>query len=164
MTLFTELVLAVEFTPDTPDEVINWLRFVIDEHDPLITQPVKRPEHPVFKERKAAAPVYLDLFHGSSDRFPGASTCRFELQESSGTYHLTLRSAVKNYQREVEAFLMFLMPYVQATGLVGYFRKEIDELPSLICYPEPGKLVVYDKLGDLIAMVNGQIKPLVGDE
>lgn len=165
MGMYTEVVLAVEFRKDTPPEIINWIRYLVNEKDPEITQPVKRPDHPLFRDRKSSAPVYVDLFHGNNGAaFPGNGYLRFEFQDRSQSWHLTIRSALKNYQKEVEALLMFLMPYAEPNGYAGYYRFEGDEYPSLVFYPELDKLKVIDGIGEMITRTNGLVRDLFAPE
>lgn len=161
MATWTELVLAVEFRADTPADILDWIQYLVNPDLVTADKPLKRPDHPLFKQRTENAPLYLDLFHGESTAFAGESVLRFAKQDTSGQWHLTVRSAVRNYQREIEALLLFLMPYVEARGYAGYFRYQTEEHPSLVYYPEPGKLVVLDKIGELITAVNGSVKPLL---
>jgi hypothetical protein len=162
--MFTEFVLAVELLPNTPKDTIDWIKFLVNPDDPDLPSPVKRPDSPLFAEGTTNAPAYLEIFHGQSSTIPGTSYLSFGFQEATRSYHLTIRSAVRNYQREIEGFLLWLMPYVAANGYAGYFRFQADRYPALVSYPEHGKLVVLDNLGDMIKMVNGQIKSLTGGE
>ena len=159
----TELVLAVEFVPNTPPDVINWIKHLIDPDDKALPSPIARPDFPLWSEPVSAAPAYLDIFHGSHTAFPGTHCVHFELQAASQTYHLTLRSVVRNYRREVESFLLWLMPYVIPHGASGTYRALSDPLPSIITYPERGKLVVIDRLDSMIEKLNGQIEDLFGE-
>jgi hypothetical protein len=162
--MFTELVFAVELLPNTPRDTIDWIKYLVNPDDPTLPSPVKRPDSPLFKEGTDRAPAYLEIFHGSSATLPGVSYLSFGYQESTRSWHLTIRSAVRNYQREIEGFLLWIMPYVAANGLAGYFRFQADRYPSLVSYPEHGKLVVLDGIEGLIKQVNGQIKSLTGGE
>lgn len=164
--MFTEFCIAVEFLPNTPPEVIDWIKFLVNPTDPTLPDsvPVKRPDSPLFKESTTNAPAYLEIFHGASATLPGVSYLSFGYQEATRTWHLTIRSAVRNYQREIEGFLVWLMPYVAANGYAGYYRFQADRYPSLVSYPEHGKLVVLDGIEGLIKQVNGQIKSLTGGE
>lgn len=163
MGMYTELCLAVEFRQDTPPEIIDWISFLAGGS--VSSTPVKRPDHPLFKERAGNAPTYMDIFHGSNGAtFPGTGHVVFEHQSRGNTWHLTIRAALKNYQREIESFLMFLMPYAEPNGYAGYYRFEGHEHPCLIYYPEPGKLVILDNLGELMQRTNGQVRNLLADE
>lgn len=164
MAVYTELSLAVELRTDTPAEVIDWIKFLVKPDKDMIGA-VKMPDHPLFRERTGNAPTYMDIFHGSNGAaFAGTGHLVFELQDRSQTWHLTIRSALKNYQREIEAFLMWLMPYVEPNGFAGYYREQGEQYPCLIFYPELDKLTVIDQVGELIKRTNGQVRNLLADE
>lgn len=160
----TELVLAVEFAPNTPPDVILWIKYLIDPDDKSLPSPVHKPDFPLWQENVSAAPAYLDIFHGSHTAFPGTHCVHFDFQMHSQTYHLTLRSVVRNYRREVESFLLWLMPYVVPHGTSGYYRALNDPLPSIVTYPSRGQLVVVDRIGDMISRLNGEIEDLFEDK
>lgn len=162
--MFTEFVLAVEFAANTPTVVLDWLKFLIDPHDPMLG-PVQAPTaYPLFRESYLDSPNYLNLFHGASTEFPGTSCVHLELQEHSQTYHLTIRAALQNNGREIESLLLYLLPYIRPLGYAGYFRASNEQFPSLILFPERGKLVVIDKIDQLIAQTGGVVRDLLGEE
>ena len=133
MGMYTELVLAVEFRSDTPAYVSDMLKIMIDGRG--VPETILLPDHPLFKTDRWAYMLRCD-----SGCFPGESYVK--LDESRRFTELTLRCSLKNYDSEIEWFLDFIKPYLQADGYLGYLgymRYEEYDYPTLI-YNDCGEI------------------------
>jgi hypothetical protein len=143
MGMYSELILGVELHPNTPENVINILKFLCreDGYFPL-PENVTYPDHPFF--RTVSYESIFSYMRNSFDSTPGST---FIFEDYSKSFILIVRAHLPNYQLEYEYFLDWLAPYCQ-TGtdfieFIGYLRYEDDYNPTLI-YIRSGKIwVVY---------------------
>lgn len=129
MGMYTEFVCAIELRKDTPDEVINILENMtngINEYEFI-------PQHPFFKCAR-----WKWLFTMDSYYFPGITNTLFEYDDIARTHFLTIRTNLKNYDGEIDKFLNWIKPYIQAFGneFLGYSRYEECDNPELIYYDQ----------------------------
>lgn len=128
MGMYTELVLGVDLVRDTPEEVIDILKYMIEGEleDPEPTV----PDHPLFKTDRWRIMLRCD-----SHYFGG---CSFSILDSprykGDVYKLSIRSNLKNYDSEIELFLNWLAPYIETRGFIGHMRYEAFDDPWLIYY------------------------------
>jgi hypothetical protein len=141
MGYWTELHLNVELKGDTPENVLDILRFMTKPNEN--STPVELPDHPLFKtarwhwmlscysayfSHRPASEVYVDTWEIK------------ETGRSGKEPHLSVRSQFKNYDDEIKKFLDWLHPYVDCNmhpdnECVGYHRGEDHTHPTLIyCY------------------------------
>lgn len=129
MGMYTELHFNVELRTDTPPAVINILRFMVDG------SPVhpKTPDHPLFESERWEWMLQSDSYYFNADT---ASTLRWD--DIAQSHFLCLRFNVKNYDGEIEHFLDWIMPYVDAFDgdFLGFSRYEESQEPTLIHYRE----------------------------
>lgn len=71
---------------------------------------------------------------GCSHYFVPMSTCRCEWNKISKAYCLTFRCDLKNYEGEIETFLDWLMPFIDAAPgeHIGHTRYEEGDAPTLL--------------------------------
>lgn len=122
MGMYTELHYNVELRKDVPAEVLAALRYMLD-HD----QPKAQCDHPLFKTDRW--PVMLRI---SSAYFPART--HSELFEEYDQWHLGVRCNLKNYCGEIEKFIDWMDPYVNAFegDFLGFHRYEESEDPVII--------------------------------
>lgn len=148
MGMYTDLVLGVDLRIDTPAEVINILKYMVNG-DELTDYDSYLPEHPLFKTKRWSIIPVCD-----SAYFGGSTVSKLQKPRYTGDlWSLSIRSNLKNYNLEIELFLNWLEPYVKTRGFVGYMRYEEFDDPTLIYIDDCVRLfnidVTYDgRYGD----------------
>lgn len=126
MGMYTELVLNLEIKSSIPDDALAVLRFLANGD----VEPATLPDHPFFK-----ADRWSMIMRCSSYYFVPFSLSKLESPVSvSSSHYLSTRSDLKNYGNEIDLFVDWLMPYVDAYegNFLGYKRYEEDEKPTLL--------------------------------
>ncbi len=128
MGMYTELCLNVALKGNTPIEVIGVLKHMLFKRVDNIEEYI--PDHPFFKTDR-----WDWMLQCSSHYFIPIAT--FELSDTnhiSEQRYLTGRCDLKNYSGEIEQFIDFIMPYIDAYEgeFLGYSRYEEDTEPTLI--------------------------------
>lgn len=125
MGMYTEFNIGVALKEDTPKNVIDMLKFMsgedYDDYCPCI------PNHPFFETYR-----WRMLFICDSYYFDGKTQSTFEYDNIDERWHLTVRSNLKNYDREIKKFLDWIKPYLDTSGFLGYMWYEEDDAPTLI--------------------------------
>lgn len=126
MGMHTELHLNAELSRDAPDEVIAVLRHMLGDGYP---PPDPLPDHPLFAAPRWRHLLTCDSYYFAADTH---STLRFD--DIGGTYVLCVRSNLKNYNGEIEKFVDWIDPYLDAApgDFLGFSRYEETEDPTLI--------------------------------
>ena len=121
----TELHFNCKLKKDLPKIVIETLQYMIDYKN----KPKKLPEHELFKCESWTMLFTCDSYYFDADTY---STLRFD--EISNAYYLCIRANLKNYDREIEKFIDWIMPYlnVYEGKFLGFYRYEESEQPTLI--------------------------------
>lgn len=124
--MYTELVLGVDLKKDTPENVINVLKYMLgDLNDKTI---IDVPQHALFTPKTR----WDFMLRCDSYYFDGLTDHRFELDDIDEQYHLNIRCNFKNYDNEIELFLDWIKEYLHTTGFLGYYRYEEFDDPTLI--------------------------------
>lgn len=126
MGMYTELVCALELKQDTPDLVINTLKYMVGTLGEL----EETPTHELFETDR-----WDFMLRGDSYYFEGVTNSNLykdTLIPQRPTYYLTIRCNFKNYDGEIEKFIDWITPYSHSTGFIGYKRFEGDKDPALI--------------------------------
>lgn len=122
MGMYTELNIGVSLMSDTPDNVIDILRYMLSDGDKVET-----PDHPLFSTQR----WHFMLVSGSY-YFDGRTDSSMEHDSVDHEYKLNVRCNLKNYDNEIDLFLDFIQPYLETEGFLGYKRYEEDDNPTLI--------------------------------
>lgn len=124
MGMYTEIVLGVEFKAEIPTEIIKELEIMCG-----------------LRERKVEPrlPRWYHMLRCGSYYFSGKPHVDFRFDAISNAWHLTVRSNFKNYDNELETFLLYIAPWLNEEGYIGYSRYEEAEAPTLI-YITEGRL------------------------
>lgn len=133
MGMYTELYIAVEIKKDTPEDVINILKYLFDhDRDDFRTEPENLPGHDFFKCER-----WMCIGSMASFYFQPKATSKFYKQLEY--YFITSRSDLKNYDGEIKKFLDWVMPYIEAYDgdHLGHYRYEENDQPTLIFYKDP---------------------------
>lgn len=131
MGMYTALHFAVALKPDTPENVIAVLRYMLDVTDQM-TQP-STPDHDLFHRTLR----WRYMLVGDSYSFETDSHATLEQFPASAGWRLSVTSSFKNYSSELQLFLDWIMPYVDASyrRWLGYWMYEEDDEPTPIYYP-----------------------------
>jgi hypothetical protein len=130
MGMYTELNCAVRLKKDTPTPVIAVLLICwITES----LRPSPLPAHPLFNTN-----CWRFILTGSSYYF---ACCEAQSavwpDEITNQYCVSVRANLKNYDGEIEKFIDWITPHIDAMegDFVGYSRYEETEVPTLLYYP-----------------------------
>jgi hypothetical protein len=125
MGMYTELHYNVELLKATPAPIIAVLKYMLNHDNPK--PPL--PDHPLFKTERWSVMLRMDSYYFAADTH---STLR--LDENGDCYYLCIRCNVKNYGNEIEKFVDWIAPYVEANegDFLGFSRYEETEDPTLI--------------------------------
>lgn len=132
MGMYTEIVCGFSLKEDTPEVVINALRFMMGDSD----KPSVLPEHELFSLDR-----WDCLFRMSSYYFGFSSNHSvMKRDDLDKCWILSVRADLKNYDSEIETFFDWITPYVDGGSgtkdLIGYSIYEEADEPTLYYKPE----------------------------
>src|SRR5262245_8691747 len=117
MAIYQELVLACNLKKDVPQQVIDILNYMIA--------------------------LYLDFKTGQSYHIPAPdlpgdpfTKLRFDDAQFAQYYKFTTRAMMKSGDWEFALFLLWLVPYSETEGFVGYTRDDENEQAIDLIYFE----------------------------
>jgi hypothetical protein len=126
MGMYTELRFAAKLKKDTPKQVIHILTKMADGQK---LGGLETPSHPLFGTSRWEGMLVTDSYYFSADT---QSTIRYD--QTAGAYYLTIQCNLKNYDGEIEKFVEWVMPYVDATEgeHLGHTRYESNDIPDML--------------------------------
>ncbi len=132
MGMYTEFVFAAELKPDVSEQVLGILRYLTNHEAVSLRQRPHTPLHLFFKCR-----LWEIVLIGNSHCFPGDACSTLKFDDEMEKWTITIRSNIKNYDGEIEAFLDWITPHLHAyeDKFQGYFHYEDVDVPTLIYYP-----------------------------
>ena len=130
MGMYTELNLGLALVKDVPDEIVDILKYMLNDRIELA---MELPSHPLFETRRWKYMLRCDSYY-----FDARTDSSMEFDDIDKKYHLNVRSNLENYDDVFEEFLNFLKPYIDTFGFIGYMRYGEDEDPTLIYHTEQG--------------------------
>lgn len=120
MGMYTEIFINVDLKADTPREVLEVLRCMVDGSDEL--------NPPIM----TGLPGRWQLLFGNGSYYTPRTCCaRLTFDEIGKHWSLIGKGDIKNYEGEIEAFFEFLKPWCE-DRFMGYHRYEEDEEPVLV--------------------------------
>lgn len=137
MGMYTQFHYGVRLKKDVPESVINTLRYMVRD----IEEDYENHDHPLFATGNWEFMFIMDSYYFDY------KTTNLIMYDEYGDWYFNVTCNFKNYDEEIEKFLDWIHPYVDAYDgdFLGYYRYEEDELPTLILYPD-----------NMIAIKNGQ--------
>lgn len=131
MGMYTEFHFNSRLKKDTPKEVIQVLRCMLDADKDGETELSKIPDHELFKTDRWACMLRMASYYFDADTH---STLRFDT--IADQYFLCVRCNLKNYDSEIEKFIDWIKPYLDKYegNFLGFYRYEETETPTLIYY------------------------------
>ena len=105
--MYTELIFGAELKKETPQIVIDTLKYIIGELE-------DKPDNFPLPEGRCEY-----VLNGSSYYFGvSESVSKIWFDEISKSWKISSRSSIKNYENEIEVFLEWIKPYI-ASGSGG---------------------------------------------
>ena len=102
MGMYTELIFGAELKKETPNEVIEALKYMLGEVE-------EKPSNFSLPEGRCEW-----LFQGSSYYFAISNpTNKMWLDDIDECWHISTRSNIKNYENEIETFLEWIKPFIE---------------------------------------------------
>ena len=98
------------------------LLFMMGKIDPQMEPSIN---HPLFQ-----TDGWRGMLIGGCDYFPGLTTSNIKLDKHSGTWKLSIRSCLKNYDQEIQKFCNWIGQYTEdlhPKRISGYSLYEEDE-------------------------------------
>lgn len=125
MGMYTELVLNLTVKASIPADALTVLRHLANGDE----APVALPDHPFFRCDR-----WSMVMRCSSHYFIPFALSRLESPEYVKDHYLSTRSDLKNYSDEIDLFVDWLAPYMDALpgSFLGYKRYEEDDDPTLL--------------------------------
>lgn len=114
---YTELIFGAVLEKDTPDIVINTLKYMLGE--------IKdKPNNSLLSKERCEL-----LFKGSSDYFGiDKPVNRLWFNDTDNQWRISTRSNIKNYKGEIEEFLNWIKPYIESgSGVRDMYAIVISE-------------------------------------
>jgi hypothetical protein len=129
MGMYTELNCAFALSKNTPGQIINILLYMTGQSS---TEPETIPPHPLFGDTR-----WNHMLRGASAYFDGEPHSMVRLDEFSDKHRVTIRCNFKNYDDELEKFIDWITPHIDALpgDFLGYKRYEDTEMPTLLYHP-----------------------------
>lgn len=102
MGMYTELIFGAELKKETPEQVINALKYIIGELE-------DKPDDFPLPEGRCKY-----VLNGSSYYFGvSESLSKIWFDEISKSWKISSRSNIKNYENEIEKFLEWIKPHIE---------------------------------------------------
>ena len=135
MGMYTEINVCFDLKKDTPQNVIDVLHCLIDGAD----EPSNLPKHEFFDCDRWHMVACCDSYY-----FDGTTNSKIVFDDISKCYKVNIRANLKNYDDEIEKFLIWLAPYMDTLGFIGYTRYEEYDDPTLIYIDDDGDVIYKD--------------------
>lgn len=102
MGMYTELIFGAKLKKDTPNEIIEALKYMIGET-------TEKPANFPLPQGRCEG-----LFQGCSSYFAiNNPVTKMWLGDIDKQWHINTRSNIKNYGNEIETFLEWIKPYIE---------------------------------------------------
>lgn len=129
MGMYTEFVFGAELKQDTPDFVINILKYMITD-DPRRND-LQVDRHVLFQtDRWHQIGLCCSYYFGFSK-----PCSKIYFDDISKSWKFAIRCSIKNYDDEIEKFIDWITPFIERGSgerdFLGYSLYEEDEVPIL---------------------------------
>ena len=125
MGMYTELHYNAELKKDADPSVIAILKYMVGDSEDYPTL----PNDELFSSSRWEYMLRCDSYYFAADTH---STLRFD--DISDAYYLCVRCNLKNYDSEIEKFIVWIRPYIAHINgdFLGFYRYEEFEQPTLV--------------------------------
>lgn len=123
---YTEFVFAAKLKADTPDEIIDTLKMVVEGPPENVVI-----DHPFFKCDR------WRWFGSQSSQMFGYTrpASNVDYDHIANQWMVSIRCSLKNYQGEIDHFIDWIKPYVEYgsgdCNLLGYSMDEDGDIPVM---------------------------------
>lgn len=125
--MYTELIFGASLKSDTPNEVIEALKYMLGETE-------EKPKDFPLPDGRCEW-----LFQGGSYYFGVSSPVnKLFFDEVTKNYTLSTRSNIKNYESEIEEFLNWIEPYIE-------FGSGNKDMYAIVIYEDEEEPTIYYK-------------------
>ena len=125
MGMYTEMIFGAELKKETPELVINSLKYIIGDIE-------EKPEGFPLPDGRCEW-----LFKGSSYYFAVSDPISKMWKDGrDGCWHISTRSNIKNYSSEIETFLDWIKPYIK-------YGSGEREMYAIVIYEESSEPTIY---------------------
>lgn len=125
MGMYTELIFGAELKKDTPETVINTLKYMLGDLE-------EKPNDFPLPDGRCEW-----LFRGGSYYFGvNEPVSKMWFDKIDNRYHISTRSNIKNYNSDIETFLEWIKPYIDH-GSGG------REMFAIVIYEESNEPTIY---------------------
>jgi hypothetical protein len=114
MGMYTELIFGACLKPETPNEVIENIKYLIGENE---------NDNPnfLFKTKSGRR------FWGSSYYFLPLVVNKMYFDKIHNGWIVSIRCSLKNYENEIEDFLTWIKPYIESASGARNMYEEAEE-------------------------------------
>jgi len=132
MGMYTEFHFNAALKDNAPNSVIEILEFMLGDS----AERPELPAHLLFQSDRWEWMLRCDSYYFDADTH---STLKYD--EVSKQYYLCIRCNLKNYNDEIEKFILWIMPYLDKHpgDFLGFSRYEETEKPTLIFMERQGQ-------------------------
>ena len=129
MGMYTELVLSFELKKDTPLKIIDTLSYMINGEYKFSMD--KLDNDFLNKANRLKYMLHLSSYYFA---YP-ESLSEIIYNDITRTHHVSIRCSLKNYENEIDCFLIWIAPYIyneRRHTFLGYSLYEENNKPKLI--------------------------------
>lgn len=130
MGMYTQLHLGVTLKKETPDEVINILKFMVG--DGAEEQIEVLPRHELFVRTRWRFMLRCDSYY-----FNYKTHHLLKFDDIGQHWWFNVTTNLKNYENEIDLFLDWISQYIEdpmGDNMWGFTRYEEDSLPNIITW------------------------------
>lgn len=126
---YTEFHFNAKLKQDTPKEVIDILFLMVSDNDNKENTNIEIPSHPLFNSER-----WTWMLTCSSSYFPFYANSTLIFDDIWRQYVLSIRCSIKNYNSEIENFVDWINPHIDAepNTFLGFRRWEEADTPTHI--------------------------------
>ena len=144
MGMYTEFIFGCALKKDTPKVCVDALDLLINGDHPIEYDDKKyHRDMPIIRttpeeEIKQFIEEYSlnRLIYSCSYYFGAPTNSEFFQDKIDKTYRISIRSNLKNYEREIEKFLKYIKPYID-------YGSGIDNIYAYVLYEESSDPTIY---------------------
>ncbi|PFJ22605.1 hypothetical protein [Bacillus cereus] len=131
---FTELHFRVKLKKNIPNDVLNIIRYMIDNLD----KPISLPKHDFF-----ATSRWSSMLSANSDNGRMVKKCT-SFENNDSAWHLSVTSLFRE-TGEIKLFFEWLYEYIdeQWLSFLGYINYDTRDHPVLIYYSDDGMKYIF---------------------
>lgn len=130
--MYTELIFGAELKKETPEQVINALKYMMGELE-------DKPNDFPLPEARCEDVLKSSSYYFSVSK---SSLSQIWFDEISKSWKISSRSSIKNYKNEIEVFLKWIKPHIKSgSGAKNMYAITIyeEDFEPVIYYLHPDR-------------------------